>query len=372
MSEKKETVATEDGLEVEEEDLNLPIERPFDPEKLKVSTKPLVISQLVARIKHKEIELAPDFQRNMGLWSDAKQTRLIESILLKIPLPVFYVAADKNENWAVVDGLQRMSTIHHFLSDMFPLGDLEFLNQFKGKRFTELPRTMQRRIAETQLQIHIIEPGTPDEVMFNIFNRINTGGVPLNAQEVRHALHKGPVRGFLEKLAESKEFLEATDNSVNPKRMADRECVLRFIAFYEEGWENYNGNDLNYFLGGMMRKINIMTESERLEISNVFKKSMKAASGIFQDDAFRKRYKRNEGRSVVSKALFECWSAELARCDRKEIKKLLANKDKIQKAFMRLLNNDRDFEISISSSTGAPQRVKKRFSTIEELIGEYC
>src|SRR5277367_4407318 len=92
-------------------------------------------------------------------------------------------------------------------------------------------------------------PGTPEEVMFNIFRRINTGGLTLNGQEIRHALHKGPVRGFLKTLAASDEFQRATDYSVKTERMADRECVLRFMAFHIDPWEEYASNDLDGYLG---------------------------------------------------------------------------------------------------------------------------
>ena len=115
---------------------------------------------------------------------------------------------------------------------------------------------MQRRISETQLIFNVIEPGTPPEVMFNVFLRINTGGMTLNGQEIRHALNPGPVREYLKVLAQSGEFTEATSNSIKEIRMADRECVLRFLAFHIEPWEEYAAKGLDGYLGGIMGKIN--------------------------------------------------------------------------------------------------------------------
>ena len=239
------TVSKQDpdtGLEVEVEDSQ--IERPFNPEKIRVRTTNITVELLVSRIKYNEIDLEPDFQRSF-VWKADRQSRLIESLLLRIPIPVFYVAADENDNWLVVDGVQRMFTISNYVTDQFSLNHLEYLEKYNKKKYSDLPRQMQRRIGESELVVNIIDYGTPEDVMFNIFHRINTGGITLNGQEIRNALHPGPVRDYLKQLADSEAFRKATDYSIRKDRMADRECVLRFIAFYADAWEKYNDNDLN-------------------------------------------------------------------------------------------------------------------------------
>lgn len=359
------------GLEVEKEDSG-EITRPFDPEKIKVRTVPIVVDQVVSRISHNEIDLAPDFQRMAGIWNDRRKSRLIESLLLRIPIPVFYVAADENETWSVVDGLQRTSTIYDYVKDRFHLEQLEYLTKFNGFLYKDLPRPMQRRISETQLVINVIEPGTPEEVMFNIFSRINTGGMILNGQEIRHALHPGPVRSYLKELSETEEFLHATDRAIKTDRMADRECVLRFLAFHIDSWKKYTANDLDGYLGISMKKINKMNSHERSSLSGDFRKAMRAAFDIFNNDAFRKRYDLNESRrKPINKALFETWGAGLACRSDEEIEVLVTCKDKIISQFVSLMNDDSEFDAAISSSTGVPARVKKRFQAIDELIEEY-
>ena len=358
------------GLEVERDDPQVTIEHPFDPEKIKVRTTPLLVESLVARIEHDEIDLAPDFQRSL-VWDEKRKCRLIESLLLRIPIPVFYVAADEKENWAVVDGIQRISTIHEYLTDQFPLGQLEYLDQLDGRTYSTLPRPMQRRINETQFVVNVIEPGTPEDVMFNIFRRINTGGMALNGQEIRHALHIGPVREYLKKLAGTQDFLEATRRSVKSDRMADRECVLRFLAFRLDIWEEYNTSDLDGYLGRAMTKINAMSEDARERIARDFEKAMRAASRIFGDDAFRKRYDiEDPRRRPISKALFEAWSVQLARCSAAEIEELVDKREEVRKRFIVLMNEDSDFDRAISYGTGTPRRVKKRFGAIAELTAE--
>ena len=358
------------GLEPEREDSS-EIRRPFDPEKIKIRTVNPVINQIVSRIEHEEIELAPDFQRMAGIWNTVRKSRLIESLLLRIPIPVFYVAADRDETWAVVDGLQRISTIHAYVTGCFRLTNLEYLKKLDDCLYTDLPRSMQRRINETQLVVNVIEPGTPEEVMFNIFRRINTGGMMLNGQEIRHALHPGPIRDYLKKLSGTREFLDATGHSIRTNRMADRECVLRFLSFHINPWEEYSVNDLDGHLRRTIKQINGMDSCERDRISKDFEKSMKAAFRIFGEDAFRKRYDPEEKRRrPVSKALFEAWSVGLARRSDQEIGALVSKRKKIIAQFTALMNEDQEFETAISYATGIPVRIRKRFRAIDELIEE--
>ena len=356
------------GLEIEqEESADSVVIKPFNPEKIKVRTVNVVVDQMVSRIDHDEIDLAPNFQRKAGIWDNKRKSRLIESLLLRIPIPVFYVASDENERWSVVDGLQRTSTIHNYVKNNFPLNQLEYLDLDK-RLYKNLSRSLQRRISETQLIVNVIESGTPEEVMFNIFRRINTGGMMLNGQEIRNALHPGPIREYLEKLAETDEFLTATDHSIKTHRMADRECVLRFLAFHVEPWERYSANDLDGYLGNTMKKINRMNSYEREVLTKDFRKAMRSAFNIFENDAFRKRYESHENRRPINKALFESWSVGLARRSDQEIGFLVHNREKVIHEFKSLMNEDREFETAISYSTGTPSRVKKRFRAIEELI----
>ncbi len=362
--------ADDSGLATEREDSN-EVRQPFDPAKIKVRTVNVVVDQVVSRIAHDEIDLAPDFQRVPGIWDDKRKSRLVESLLLHIPIPVFYVAADDEERWSVVDGLQRISTIYVFVKDRFRLRQLEYLDNLNGCRYEDLPRPMQRRISETQLVINVIEPGTPEDVMFNIFRRINTGGMMLNGQEIRHALHPGPVRGYLKELTETEEFRRATNCSIKPNRMADRECVLRFLAFHIDPWERYTANDLDGYLGLAMKKINAMNSHGRARLLDDFRKSMQAAFDIFADDAFRKRRDPQDGRRPVSKALFEAWGVGLARRSHEDLDILKKDRERVINEFIGLMNEDSEFDRAISYTTGSPSRVKKRFRAIDELI-EKC
>ena len=128
-----------DGIEPEQEDVEERITEPFDPEQIRIRTVPFLVQQLVSRIDHNDIELQPDFQRLQGIWSIRNRSRLVESLVLKIPLPVFYVYADANEHWSVVDGVQRMSTIYDFVKDKLELRGLEYMLSLNGKKHVDLP-----------------------------------------------------------------------------------------------------------------------------------------------------------------------------------------------------------------------------------------
>ena len=362
--------ADEDGAEVEEREIADDEERPFDPAKIKVRTIPIVVDQVAARLKYGEIDLAPDFQRLRGIWKARNKSRLIESLLLRIPIPVFYVAADNEDHWAVVDGVQRISTITDYMAGKFPLRQLEYRTELNGRHFADLPRNMQRRISETQLTVNVIEPGTPPEVMFNIFRRINTGGEPLTAQEIRHALHQGPARAFLKRLAESQAFLKATNGSISPRRMADRECVLRFLAFHIRPWEDYRADSLDGFLGDTMRRINVAAADQRTRWAQDFEKAMRAARAILRDDAFRKRYDPHHKKFPVSKPLFEAWSVTLARCSSDDVRRLASLRRPVRDRFMDLLNGDSAFEQAVSLSTDQRRRITKRFGAVQNLVQE--
>lgn len=351
------------------------IKEPFNPEDIDVVTRHMTVDLLLARATRGMLDLQPDFQRRWGIWDAARQSRLIESLLLRIPLPVIYVAENPDERWEVVDGIQRLSTIARFVdprivgSAPLVLGGLEYLREYEGRSFQELSERLQLRLLETELQVHLIRRGTPPDVKFNVFKRINTGGVQLSPQEIRHAITPGKARGVLENWAEEPEFLKAIDYGVKPTRMDDRELILRFLAFYVQGPGQYRVADMDRFLIQAMHTIN-MIDARRLEdIHRAFVQAMKSAHSIFGNDAFRKRHKRREKRNPINKALFETISVTLAHMSEAARAQLVANKGEVKSAFIRLFS-DRKFEAAISQGTSDIAKVRLRFEVVDRLFEE--
>jgi len=220
------------------------IHAPFDPEEIDVITQARTVALLLTRLQEGELDLSPEFQRRSNVWDQERKSALIESMLLRIPIPSLYVSEDKEGNYTVVDGLQRLCAISHFVDvaalnkaakvrlDPLRLRSLESLSEYDGKTFAEIPRPLQRRINETELTLHIIRASTPPNVKFNIFSRINQGGLPLTAQEIRNAIYPGEWRRRVRELAEGELFIKATEGKIKRERMQDIELVLRFVAHY--------------------------------------------------------------------------------------------------------------------------------------------
>lgn len=358
-----------DGSDTRNEDVC--IMEPFDTTKIRVETKNTQMDALIKRIKNDEVDLAPSFQRKGGIWDDRVQSRLIESMLIRIPLPAFYMDATDDDKWIVVDGLQRLTTIQRFVvKEELALTGLEFLTDYNGKKFHELPRSFQRRIEETDIVLYLIQAGTPSQVKFDIFRRINTGGEPLSAQEIRHALNQGQITDYLKELAESEAFLKATNQSISSKRMDDRECVLRFLAFSIVSPDDYSKDDFDKFLNDCMETMNTMPPYKLEELKHSFFTALETAEKIFANDAFRKRYDKESSRYPINKALFESWCVNLAGLNDNERNKLVERKEQLIEKNIFLLSNDKEFEMSISQGTGSVKRVRMRFSKIRRLIQE--
>ena len=350
------------------DDVDTPIEKPFNPKEINIKSKTMSLDNIIKRIRESEIDMAPDFQRKGDLWTPDKQSRLIESMLIKLPLPAFYFDGTEDEKWLVVDGLQRLSAIKNFVVDQsLRLQGLEFLEAVNGKLFRNVPRNYRRMIEETEIVAYIINPGTPTDVKFNIFKRINTGGLVLEPQEIRHALNQGVPSKFVAQLAQLESFKDATQNVISPDRMLDREFVTRFLAFYLNGPQGYRP-DLDTFMTTSMGLLKTKTNEELNVIMKAFDNAMKLSKIIFDKWAFRKVYSTNERRKPINKALFEVWSVELANLTIDEQTLARRHKIAIFNMFINLMNSDDTFVAAITSATGDRGRVNYRYNRIHEIL----
>jgi hypothetical protein len=399
------TEVTTTGIEEDNQDETFT--DPFNPEEISISSKLVSMETCLRRIEQKTIILNPDFQRK-EVWKEDKKSQLIESLMLKIPLPMFYVSADERNNYTVVDGLQRLSTIRTFVlgdeylktknhtdkGNGFRLRNLEFWKDYEGKTFRELPTHIKNNILETEFTFTIINPGTPEEVRRNIFKRLNTGGEPLSGQEIRNALYIGKSTVLLNELAANIHFKKATDNSIEDLRMADKELILRFIAFLIRDYSSYTKTiSVDTFLSDTMIIVNAMpsfntreynklihTGKERIkekdivitdmdDIKMYFEKGMIRSEKIFGSHTFRKSYDNNR-RSPINKSLFEMWGGLLSKLSEDDYEKLLKNKSGFIKDYNKIIENQ-SFQIAISRDSMKHGAVKYRFEVISELINKH-
>lgn len=346
------------------------MEKPFDPTKINIETKTPSLDTLIKRIQRNSVAMNTEtyFQRKDDLWDKGKQSRLIESILIRFPLPAFFFDASDDNNWLIVDGLQRLSSIRNFCVDKtLKLTDLEFLTKLNGSGWDDLPDNLQREIEETAVVIYKILPGTPTDVKFNIFKRINTGGLVLEPQEIRHALFQGKPAKFIARLAQNDAFKKATEYKIRTDRMLDRDFANRFLCFYLLGFDSYQ-SDLDTYMSAAMAQINKLNESEMDKVEKDFKFAMDLSYAIFGNEAFRKVRQDTVRRPPINKAMFDALSVQLARLSPDEGDRLLANKDKFVNALKAELSKHEVFFTSVTSGTGEKSRVLFRHNKIKEFI----
>ncbi|MGH3693302.1 MAG: DUF262 domain-containing protein [Pseudonocardiaceae bacterium] len=356
------------GVEIEELEGDLEEQPttglPWDLKHIRVSTKSFSIRNVIDLIDDSSLELAPDFQRRF-VWKGQQKSRLIESILLQIPLPAFYFAEDSKGVMRVVDGMQRLSTVADFVGDAFSLNSLEYLDDVRGKYFSELPAPLRRRIHNAQIVVHVIDPTTPTSVKYDIFKRINTGGSPLNHQEIRHCMSKQRSRDFLKHCTHLPEFDLATGGRLRDHvRMNDREMALRFCAFSLLDEEAYI--DRFRAMDPFLEHATELLDSEQ-EISNFkleelverFLLAMINSYGIFGEHAFRKWPHGTDWLTPINRPLFETWSIVLSRY---EIADVAARGKKIKAAAREWMAKDQEYIAAITSSTGDPRKVRYRFN----------
>lgn len=360
-------------------------ENPFNPEQIKVNAKQFSIKLITDMIDTKDIDISPDFQRHF-VWNSSQKSRLIESLLLRIPLPNFYFAEDEEGRLTVVDGLQRLTTIRDFVNNKFPLKDLEYLDEgVKGRYYQDdgkkkgIDKKYYRWFNMTQLSVNVIDPSSPSNVKYDIFKRINTGGRSLNNQEIRNCLSSEKVRTLLKNMVSLDEFKTATGGSLKPTRMADQEMALRFLLFYDAYKKDdtlvssYDGY-MEYSLDATIENYKNITEEQSEKIISRFSCAMKNAEWLFGSKyAFRKvksdDLKDNAPKQLLNKALFEVWSVLLADISADKIRDNYSEGYLITK-FSSLLESDNILMDYLSYGTNGKANMIYIFITIKSWLSK--
>ena len=349
---------------------------PWDPNLIRITSKSFSLRHIVDMIEGQEIDLAPDFQRRF-LWGGPQKSRLVESILLRIPLPAFYFNEEKDGKLQVVDGVQRLMAIYEFargaLSDApgkhdakLLLENLQYLSELNGVGYDGLNPALRRRFDGTQIFVNVIDPQTPDTLKFDIFQRINTGGIPLNGQEIRHCISASASRSFLKRCASLKSFEDATMGSVKDhRRMVDRELALRFYAFRQTDWlvtytESKSWDD---FLLHMTRKLDAAPPAALDWAVNDFDRAMQHAWLLFNGTVFRKP--ADKGVNPINRSLFESWAVALAEVDPADT---LPRKEAIVQEARRRMAGETEYINSYTMATSDLKRINKRFNVARQIL----
>lgn len=387
---------------IENDDEKEPI-GPIAKGKTKIRQLTPVVSLIYDRLSFEEIELQPDFQRKDRVWPAPRKSKLIESILMGLPLPVFYFAEKPNGDWIIVDGLQRITTIYDFMRGKFELNGLDVLKDLNGRTFSSLERAEQRKIREYPLTAHLIDMATDkDNIIVELFHRINTYGVKLSEQEIRSALNQGSSVKFLRYLAATPEFKSATHGKIKSDRQKDMELCLSALSFMLRGYKKFD-NQYNKYLSDAMESMNDhvlkLDDEDLLDvgmsklskeqnpvyslIADKFKNGLQIAEQVFGDYAFKKT--PDSAKKVpVSKPLFELIVTYFSELSEEQAQQVLLHSDELVDMLYEAIDKDssnyadwestkyedegRGLQYSISQSTGKNVTVRFRFESFREIL----
>jgi len=360
----EEAIEDEDlPLEIKEEEKRVLFE-PGDPD----------IFTLYERWKTGNLYLQPEFQRRQ-VWDNKKGTKLIESLLMRIPLPTIYASEHRDEKWSVIDGQQRLTWIFKFLDNEYPLSNLKVYSELKDKKFKDLSEEHQRAIKNRSIRIIKIDERNNPEIKYEIFERLNTGTVPLNAQELRNCVYRGSYNMLIKKLSENSNFLSLLGFKEPSPRMIDCELVLRFFAFLHTNYQQFAGS-MRTFLDKEMGGKQKIDEREAKNLEERFKHSVYLTKSVFGDKAFHRFVQGGEedpngqweGR--INKALFDITMYGFTLFEKRDI---IPRIDCILEELLWLMTNNDDFIWSIAKSTDSKRSIQIHFETwigsLRKLIG---
>ncbi len=356
-------------------------EQPFDAEKIRVDQQMLSIKYMLELMEQNLIELNPGYQRRR-VWKDNKRkSLLIESLMLRIPIPAFYFYENEDGKYQVIDGQQRLTTIKEFVNGEFRLTGLEYLgSDYNKKKFEDLDTKYIQRIYRTQIAVNILDARSPKNVIYDIFRRVNTGGMNLNPQEMRNAICKQEVRDFLVKSTCNHNYLSATRGRVCDDRMDSQELVLRFYAFYkaydyEKNILHYDYSNIATMLDDAIENLNKMKPENREVLFQKFDLAMRRSWEAFGKYAFSKIYcdgsTVNRNMDYINKSLFSSFSVLLMDSKYDDID-IETQQKKILQTLANALKNHH-YVNSITVGTGDRRNVYANFEysrkVLEECLG---
>jgi hypothetical protein len=301
MSQKNKSSKLADQLFPETEDersLDI-LTIPPDKRRLNTETYDFTVSTLLDYLKNEHIVI-PQFQRGY-VWNRAQASRLIESLIINCPIPVIYLSQNSDETLSVIDGNQRLNSIHLFLLNEFPLLGLTAYPEIEGFKFSELDPRIQRHIINRTVRCIVILKDTHPQIKFDVFERLNTGSVKLTAHELRHGIHSGPFMDKLETMGKNPLFRELTLNK-SDKRMKADELALRFLAF-RDNWRSYT-KPLVSFLNAFSENNRFKNGSDLIDLEADFYRTLDSVHKLLGPFSF-KTYESNLKGAKFNAALYD-------------------------------------------------------------------
>lgn len=340
------------------------------PEPLNLGKNDRSLAELYRWHQRGKIVIDPEWQRKY-VWDAKRASRLIESFLIDLPIPVIYLAINDEGKYEVIDGLQRLTSVFNFFDNSYRLTSLQLMPELNKKLFSELSNEIQSKLEDTTLRTFELAKNTKQELRFIIFERLNTGGMALNDMEIRNCLYRGTLNDLLKELAETDEFKTCVNQKGLDKRMHDRALILRYLAFYERTYHKAK-KGLKLFFNEFLETYQRAPEEKLKEFRTSFKRSMRACKTVFGDKAFRlrrvyesKSQRGGEWTPRINATIFQVLAVPMADYD---IGQITRSADRIREAYLDLISNDQKWVEAVSQSTGDPTKIEYSFSTWNERL----
>ncbi len=328
-----------------------------------------------------ELALQPNYQRNY-VATDLIASKLIESILLDVPIPVVYLAEEQDGSYSVIDGQQRLTSFLSFLEGKFPdnrpfkLSGLKVLPELNRKLFTDLDLELQKKIRSTTIHSIIIKKESNSDIKFEIFERLNTGSTKLNEDEIRNTVYRGKYIDLLAELSENQGFHVLVRKDNFKKRMIYRGMILRFFALSEKSYLNYKSS-MKQFSNKELRDNRDLSQSKEKEYKARFEHCLDLVKLVYGEMAFR-RYMPGEngeagkwGDSQINMALYDLQMVGFVNYSKNDV---LAKADLIREGLLDLMINNQQFRELLIWQTSDTDKLKKRFriymDKLESIIGD--
>jgi len=366
------SITEDDALELEDS----------DNRKIVWQAKDFSIREFASMLSDGDLKLQPDYQRKY-VATPAIASKLVESVLMDVPIPVIYLAEEINGTYSVIDGQQRLTSFLSFISGKYPNGDifkltgLKVFSELNRKLFSDLDKEYQNKIRKTTLHTIVIKKESNEDVKFEIFERLNTGSIKLNEDEIRNTVYRGEYIKLLAELEQNETFHGVVKKDNYKKRMIYRGMILRFFALSEKSYLNYKPS-MKQFCNKELRDNRHLSIEKAKEYRDRFLHSVDLVKTVFGDTAFR-RYipvtKENEQgnwtTTRINMALYDIQLCGFVNYSKNEI---LRNADNIREAMLELMSNNKSFIDSILIQTSNKEVLKTRFriwlDKLNDIIGD--